>query len=126
MLSRMFRWLRDEERSLYTLILQLKAELMDSLQTLQAEVTDVKSVMASAVTLINGFSSRLDAAIAAAKAGDNSAALDQLSADLKSSADALAAAVAANTPAAPAPAPDPVPAPAPADPAPAPAPGTDG
>jgi len=74
--------------------------MSQSLDNLTAEVAQVKTVAASAVALIQGFQSRLDAAIAAAKAGDNSAALDQLSADLKASVDPLAAAVSANTPAA--------------------------
>ena len=72
-----------------------------SLDTLTAEVAQVKTVAASAKALIDGFGARLDAAIAAAKAGDNSAALDALSAELKTAADPLSASVAANTPVAP-------------------------
>lgn len=68
-----------------------------SLDALQATVASNTSVIASAKTLIDGFSARLDAAIAAAKAGDDSAALDALSAELKASDEALAASVAANT-----------------------------
>lgn len=65
---------------------------------LEAEVSRNASVDASAAALINGFQTRLDEAIAANDAGDNSK-LTALSADLRSSSDALAAAVAANTPA---------------------------
>lgn len=66
---------------------------------LETQVANTTSVEASAAALINGFQSRLDEAIAANDAGDNSK-LTALSADLKSSSDALSAAVAANTPAA--------------------------
>lgn len=75
------------------------------LQQLADAVTASTTVMASAVTLINGFSARLDAAVQAALAGGATA--DQLApitdevAAMKSSADALAAAIQANTPATP-------------------------
>jgi hypothetical protein len=65
-------------------------------------VANTVGVEASAAALINGFQARLDEAIAANDAGDNTK-LTQLSSDLKASSDALAAAVAANTPAAPTP-----------------------
>lgn len=67
---------------------------------IEGTVTNTVGVEASAAALINGFQVRLDEAIAANDAGDNSK-LTQLSADLKASSDALAAAVAANTPPAP-------------------------
>lgn len=88
-------------------ILERINHMSASLDALTAEVARDKSVISSAVTLIAGFKAQLDAAIAAAKAGDNSAALDALSADLHGSVDALASAVAENTPAAPAVAPAP-------------------
>jgi hypothetical protein len=80
----------------FTLPLYLE-KLMDSLATLQAQVAQSLQVEASALTLIQGLSTRLQAAIDAAKAGDNHAALDTLSAELAQSASGLAAAVTANT-----------------------------
>lgn len=68
-----------------------------SLDALTAQVAAVKSVAASATTLVQGLSQRLDQAIQAAKNGDDSKALDALSADLKSSMEPLAAAVQQNT-----------------------------
>lgn len=73
---------------------------MAQFDEIEAQVTSTTSVEGSAAALINGFQTRLDAAIAANDAGDNTK-LTQLSTDLKTSSDALAAAVAANTPAAP-------------------------
>lgn len=64
------------------------------MDTLTAQITANEDVENSALQLINGFAARLTAA------GTDPAKLNQLSADLKSSADALAAAVVANTPAA--------------------------
>lgn len=69
------------------------AQELDTLKAAVARNTDVEN---SAVTLLQGLKSKLDAAIAA---GDP-AALTALSTELGSSADALAAAVIANTPAA--------------------------
>ena len=71
---------------------------MAALDDLQAEVARNTSVEASAVTLIQG----LAAQIAAATANNDTAALAKLTSDLSASADALAAAVTANTPAPPA------------------------
>lgn len=93
----------DDLRNILEFILERLLIMSASLDALTAEVARLKSVDASAVALIQGFQAKLDAAIAAAKAGDDSAALDALSADLKSSTDTLAQAVAANTPAAPTP-----------------------
>lgn len=70
--------------------------IMAELDTLTTQVKANTDAEASAVLLINGFSARLDAAIAAG----NPQALTDLSAELKTSADTLAAAVVANTPAA--------------------------
>lgn len=67
---------------------------------LTAQVTSSETVIDSATTLINGFQARLAAAVAAAIANgataDQLAPLEQLSTDLKTHSDALAAAVAAN------------------------------
>ena len=74
---------------------------MAALDTLTTEVTEATTVMASAATLIAGLKTSLDDAIAKLNAGDNGAALDALSTSLDTSANALANAVAANTPAEP-------------------------
>lgn len=69
-----------------------------------AEITRDKDVKSSATTLINSFQSRLDQGIADAVAANDAVdltTLDALSAELKANTDALAAAVAANTPSAP-------------------------
>jgi hypothetical protein len=79
---------------------------MATLTDLQTQVAANTDVINSAIALIQGLKGQLDAAIAS---GDP-AQLQALSDALGSSDAALAAAVAANTPAAPATAPD-VPAP---------------
>jgi len=68
---------------------------MALLDALTAQVTANTTVIESALTLINGFAAQL------AAAGTDPAALAALQASLKSEDDKLAAAVAANTPAAP-------------------------
>jgi hypothetical protein len=84
------------------------------LTALQAQVAQNTSVEESAVILINGLATQLQAAIAANAAGDT-AALPNLQAELAKSATDLAAAITANTPAAtPSPAPTPAPSPTPA------------
>jgi peptidoglycan hydrolase CwlO-like protein len=65
------------------------------LDTLKSEVTENTAVIASAVALIEGLSAQ----ILALK--DDPVALAALAAELDTSSNALAAAVAANTPAAP-------------------------
>jgi hypothetical protein len=65
------------------------------LDTLAAEVTEMTTVVDSAVALLNGLSAQ----IVALK--DDPARLLALAADLDAKANELAAAVAANTPAAP-------------------------
>lgn len=76
-----------------------------SIADLTAQVATTDSVMGSAAVLIDGFQARLDAGIQAALAGgataEELAPLSTLSADLKTSTDALAASVATGTPAAP-------------------------
>ena len=72
---------------------------MATLADLQAQVTATVGVEASAVALIQGLADEIKAALAA----NDPAALGALADELKTSADALAAAVAANTPAPPAP-----------------------
>jgi len=73
-------------------------EVIDGLAT---EVAEDTTIMESATTLINGFSDRLSAAIAAALAGGATAAqlmpLSDLQAALDASSTKLATAVSANT-----------------------------
>jgi hypothetical protein len=72
---------------------------------LQTDVTNDTTVVGSAVTLIQGFSTQLAAAVAAAVAAgatpDQLSALNGLQTTINTNASTLAAAVAANTPAAP-------------------------
>lgn len=70
--------------------------IMLDLTALTAQVAANTSAEASAVTLIQAIAAQL------AAASGNQPAVDALAAQLKASADALAAAVVANTPAAPA------------------------
>jgi hypothetical protein len=71
------------------------------LAALEAEVAEATTVMASAVTLINGFSARVQAAVDAALAnGATEAELAPVQAEidaLNAAGEALAAAVVANT-----------------------------
>ncbi len=75
-----------------------------AIDALAAQATSNESAEDSAVTVLNGIQARIDAAVAAALAGGATpaqlAAVVQISTDLKTHADALAAAVVANTPAA--------------------------
>lgn len=71
--------------------------MANELEVLTAEVAENKTVIGSAVVLLQGLKEKLDAAIG------NPAALAALSAELSTTTDALAAAVAANTPAEPQP-----------------------
>jgi hypothetical protein len=68
-----------------------------ALDALTAQVTENTDLEQSAILLIQGLADQI------ANAGTDPAALAALSAKLKSSADALAAAITANTPAPPAP-----------------------
>lgn len=71
--------------------------IMTALSDLQAAVAAEDTVIASAITLLNGLKAQLDAAIASG----NPAALAQLSADIGAQTQAMSDAVANNTPAAP-------------------------
>lgn len=68
-------------------------KMSEQLDKLTQEVAENKTVMESAVTLLNGLKTRLD------EAGTDATKLAQLSADLDANTNALAAAVTANTPA---------------------------
>lgn len=78
------------------------SNLDDKITALQADVANMASVEASAVTLINGIQGQIQAAVAAALAAgattDQLAELDALNTALVAQSGALGAAVAANTP----------------------------
>lgn len=76
-------------------IIQFKGEVMADLASLTAQVAANTSTEASAITLLQGLKTALDAAIAS---GDP-AALQALSDQLGASQTALAAAIIQNTPA---------------------------
>jgi hypothetical protein len=69
---------------------------MKELDDLTAQVKQTTTVEASAVLLINGIATKLAALVANGTV--DPAAVSALSNELKSSADALSAAIAANTP----------------------------
>lgn len=76
--------------------------MSQSLDTLTTEVTEAKDVMGSALVLITGLAAKvaeIQAQLALQSVSND--ALDALAADLDTSANALAAAVVANTPAEP-------------------------
>lgn len=66
------------------------------LTDLQAEIARNTDVDASAIALINGIAAKIEAAVAAAEAG-NTVALSDLATALRGSSDSLAAAVVAGT-----------------------------
>ena len=92
---------KELEKLMNTTADSLSAEISG----LQADVANDTTVVGSAVTLIQGLATQLAAALAAAtNAGatpDQLAALNALQTDINTNASNLAAAVAANTPAAP-------------------------
>lgn len=69
--------------------------LQDALDALTTQVSENTSLEQSAITMIQGLAQQI------AQAADDPAEVAALSAHLKESADALAAAITANTPAAP-------------------------
>jgi hypothetical protein len=89
-------FLLPANRTILYEILDNQRKIMSALTDLQAAVAAENTVIASAITLLNGLKAQLDAAIAS---GDP-AALTALSADIAGQTAALAAAVQANTPAA--------------------------
>lgn len=90
---------RHEFAELRAQIHNLKETLMSALDQLKADVAAQATVNASAVTLLAGLKTSLDAAIAANAEGDDGAALAELSSSLEASTSALSAAITANTPA---------------------------
>lgn len=89
-------FLNHSEQELLLHIAQTQTKIMALLDTLTAEVARNTTVEQSAITLLQGLKAQLDAA------GTDPVALKALSDQLGTNDDALAAAVAANTPAAPA------------------------
>jgi hypothetical protein len=75
----------------------LKGNLMATIDNLRTEVQENTNATQAAITLLNGLKQRLDEAIAS---GDMTQ-VQALSDELSGNTDALAAAVAANTPADP-------------------------
>lgn len=69
---------------------------MADFSEVNAEVTKLETVVDSAVALINGIAARIEAAVKANDAGDNTA-LTGLAASLRGDGQKLADAVAANT-----------------------------
>lgn len=78
------------------LVIENQETIMATLDELTAQVAANRTITQSALTLINGIADRITAA------GVDPKALADLTASLKDDDDKLAAAVAANTPAAPA------------------------
>lgn len=83
--------------TLLTQILTGVTKMSTELDTLTAAVQRNSDAEDSAITLLQGLKAALDAAIASG----NPAALTALSAQIGAKTDALAAAIVANTPAAP-------------------------
>ena len=96
-----FRLDPDQVRELTRIIVKEFKAMTQAFDDLQSEVHNVSDVVQSAVVLISGIADRV------AAAGVDPVALQSLTDELHASADALAASVAANTPAEVAPA-DPV------------------
>lgn len=92
-------WLEfiHHSKHVHSELLKGQQEIMTTLKDIQDQVAQQRTIVESAVSLITGLKSALDAALAS----EDPAALKQLSDDLGSESNALAAAVAANTPGAP-------------------------
>lgn len=85
----------DKVLSILQLLVKKGKEIVADLTELQQQVQENTQVEASAITLLNGLAQQI------ADLKDDPQALQALSDQLKSSGDALAAAIAANTPAQP-------------------------
>ncbi len=86
-------WTHDVTTKLDTILKEERA-MANELADLQAAVAKEDTVVDSAIVLLQGIKAALDAAIAAG----NPAALTALSADIGAKTDALSAAIVANTP----------------------------
>lgn len=74
---------------------------MADVSTLVAEVDALEEVVPSAIALIDGFTARIEAAVQTALEANDAADLSAITAEvdaIKAQREALAAAVAANTP----------------------------
>lgn len=91
------RQLLREVRQLRKDLKLMDADLQAKLDTLNSEITDQTTVEQSAVTLITGLKSSLDAALANSNPADVIAAVQTISDHLQANTSDLAAAVAANT-----------------------------
>lgn len=80
--------------SLLNILKLQNTKIMADLTQLETEVQENNTVIGSAITLLNGLKAQLDAA------GTDATKLAELSAQLDAQSNSLAAAVAANTPAA--------------------------
>lgn len=87
----------DKTENLYleklNFLIQQNTKIMADLSKLEQEVSENKTVMQSAVTLLQGLKQKLD------EAGTDAVKLKELSDELDSNTNALAEAVSANTPA---------------------------
>ena len=110
-LQHIHREIREIKRGIMTILDRLQeinleegSNMSEELQKLQDQVAANNDLIGSAVTLIGGLAEQLQAA------KDDPAAIEALANSLKASDEGLAAALAANTPAAPAEAPGETPA----------------
>jgi len=110
---RQFERLESLLSALITSERQTMSAITDALSDLNSKVAALESAETSAITLLQGLKSALDAALALGDPAAIAAEVSQIAAKIGSDTQSLAAAVTANTPAAAAPA---APA-APADPA---------
>jgi hypothetical protein len=92
-------YVAEHLRRIHERLSEMEMTLMSAIDDLKADVAANRTVVDSAITLLNGLHQQLMDAIAS---GDP-AALTGLADDLKSQTDALASAVAANTSAPPQP-----------------------
>ena len=85
---------RDQLNRILNALTKLEIKLATALEDLTEQVAETKTVIDSAIVLIQGIKAALD------EAGNNPAALKALRDSLDTSEQALAAAIVANTPAA--------------------------
>lgn len=85
-----------ELKGMIRVVIRKENEMAGELDKLEADVAAEREVIGSAVALLNGLKAKLDEAIAS---GDMSRVV-AVNAEIESQTQALAAAVAANTPAA--------------------------
>jgi len=86
--------IQSTQQQILALLGQVEKDIMADLKALQDQVQQTTTVEQSAVTLIQGLAAQISAN------ATDPAAIAQLAQQLKTSSDALAAAITANTPAA--------------------------